>query len=106
LIVAEAVAGGSDAVRITTCSCEIALGAVYCPLGVMLPTFGLIDHCTLPVPPFTLAVNCWAWEGCSVICAGLTTAGPTAVGREGTSVMEACAVFPGSAKLPAVRIIV
>jgi hypothetical protein len=91
-MVADAVAGGLDAavaVRVIACCCEIALGAVYCPLEVMLPTFGLIDHCTLPVPPPTVAVNCWAWEACSVTCAGITTAGITATGCEGTNVMEA-----------------
>ena len=105
MIVADAVTEGLDteaAVTATVCACKIALGAVYCPLAVMLPTAGLIDHCTLPIPlgdVGAMAMNCCAWEGCRVTCAGLTDMG----WREGSSVMEAWADPAGPAKLTAVR---
>ena len=107
MIVADAVTEGLDteaAVTATVCACKIALGAVYCPLAVMLPTVGLIDHCTLPIPlgdMGAMAMNCCAWEGCSVTCAGLTD-----IGWEGSSVMEAWAVSAEFAKLTAVTDIV
>jgi hypothetical protein len=62
---AEAVKDVLVAVTVTVCEAEIVLGAVYNPLELMLPTAGLIVHCTLggPLPPIplelvTVAANC------------------------------------------------
>ena len=68
----------------------------------MLPTWGLMDHTTADVPPIMVAVNCSLADGPRVICAGLTLIEVAF----GVSVIEDWAVFDGSAKLAAVRIIV
>src|ERR1700681_3096979 len=75
----------------------------------MLPTFGLMDHTTADVPPSMVAVNCRLPDGLRVICEGLTLIDVglgISVIEDGVSVIEDCAVFDGSAKLAAVRIIV
>ena len=49
------------AVTITLCCVVRVAGAVYNPVLLIVPTFGLSVQVTavFPDPPLTVAVNCW-----------------------------------------------
>jgi hypothetical protein len=63
------------AVTVKVCWVATVLGAVYKPLGVMLPVDGLIDHATAVPDGRFLTENCWVPEGATVAVAGLTLVG-------------------------------
>jgi hypothetical protein len=76
-------------------------GAVYRPELLMVPTLGLSDQVTavLPVPPVTVAVNCWVCEAVSDAVVGVIE---TFTGTR--RVMVADADFEVSATLVAVTV--
>ena len=49
------------AVTVTVCCVLMVAGAVYNPVLLIVPTFGLSVQVTnvFPDPPLTVAVNCW-----------------------------------------------
>ena len=63
------------AVTVKVCWVATVLGAVYKPLGVMLPVDGLIDHATAVPDGRFLTENCWVPAGATVAVAGLTLVG-------------------------------
>jgi hypothetical protein len=83
------------AVTVTICCIVINDGAVYKPLELMEPTFGLIDQVTAVFAfPVTVAVNCWVSDGPRVAVDGETE---TATDGDGMSVTVAVPVLVGSA---------
>jgi hypothetical protein len=85
------------AMTVTAWVSLIAAGAVYKPVGEMVPSKGWIDHLTPgSVAPVTVAVNCRLWEAPRVTAPGLT-----ATVIAGFRVMVAVALAAGVATLVA-----
>jgi hypothetical protein len=100
-----------DAVMVRVCCAGTLLGAVYSPLGEMLPTGGLTDQ-RMPVSKGAFRTeNCWTPEGATVAVAGLTLldvglgccgpVGAVEVPTTGATKMVALAVAAGLARLDA-----